>query len=815
MPENSQSLSLSQSQSKTPRSVLFEELLQQIESGIERLNVRTPSRNVIVENGTQRVLRSLASSRSALSKVENLAVAFLGDTGVGKSTLINAMLEAELLPTSSIRICTSGITRITNSDIDGYKIQVEYKSSEEWQSFVEFVDVVRRNALEDQKALETEALGEVQESDTPDKGEDLPHALKVDQTDRLIAVYGNETESFEGVFDFDQLQIPLELAGLMQNGVSHHHFLSVSECQDALAQLIAVPKARELREMRSRQSVTKGGQPWPLVKAVSIQGRFPGIPFSVDLVDLPGLNDPSPDRELTTKNFLLNAAMIVTVLPANRGVTKSTKDVLTSDAIVGNLALSSGSRAFCFVVTKADDLDTDQTEAEATANGISIEIAREQAFIQRIDELWEEASEKQSAIADELASHSTKDHQALAKHDLIAKAPVIVMAAETFLKLKVRDLKPETRAKLKTRDVTRTGIPTILEQLGVMYESVGPDYAVKREIIRTIDSLDQLRIDINNLLLSNNVGLKSSAFKQFSQFVRGRQEDLDDLLEGFDPGRYLRQSVKNLVDRLTGSRSDSVVNDIVESFSRTIRTGAMHGNTLRATVYRGGVWSGSSSGPKDLYANASRPIAQALQDELMSQYSQVVQNFEESFAILDEYFESFISESVNVLPGMTPDAEVIARILQVLQESRRSVAKATEFASSQLKNLFDQLLERIPREIELSIQQAMKPAIEAARLVRSAGSAAKMRELLEGGMWETADTVLAATTGILEVEFEKFERQFEAVTHESSKNFSETFTGFERLFVSQPLDEDVLLDLQSMANEIQDWLESCEGLITR
>ena len=59
----------------------------------------------------------------------------------------------------------------------------------------------------------------------------------------------------------------------------------------------------------------------------------------------------------------------------------------------------------------------------------------------------------------------------------------------------------------------------------------------------------------------------------------------------------------------------------------------------------------------------------------------------------------------------------------------------------------------------------------------------------------------------------RFEKQIEAVAIESSKNFLETFIGFERLFVSQPLNEDVLLALQEIKSECSQWLQVLQDLI--
>ena len=76
-------------------------------------------------------------------------IGVVGNTGAGKSSVINAMLDEErLVPTNCMRACTAVVTEISyNYDEEPYRAQVEFISSVEWQKELEtlFQDLLDSN----------------------------------------------------------------------------------------------------------------------------------------------------------------------------------------------------------------------------------------------------------------------------------------------------------------------------------------------------------------------------------------------------------------------------------------------------------------------------------------------------------------------------------------------------------------------------------------------------------------------------------------------------------------------------------------------
>ena len=63
-----------------------------------------------------------------LTTLPETIVAVVGDTGMGKSSLMNALLEhGDILPTSGLRACTSVVVEISNNTVDNqYRAEIEF-----------------------------------------------------------------------------------------------------------------------------------------------------------------------------------------------------------------------------------------------------------------------------------------------------------------------------------------------------------------------------------------------------------------------------------------------------------------------------------------------------------------------------------------------------------------------------------------------------------------------------------------------------------------------------------------------------------------
>ena len=68
------------------------------------------------------------------STLPQTVIAVVGDTGSGKSSLLNALLEhGNVLPTSGMRACTAVVVRVfSNESSDAFEADVEFLAEKEW-----------------------------------------------------------------------------------------------------------------------------------------------------------------------------------------------------------------------------------------------------------------------------------------------------------------------------------------------------------------------------------------------------------------------------------------------------------------------------------------------------------------------------------------------------------------------------------------------------------------------------------------------------------------------------------------------------------
>lgn len=126
-------------------------------------------------------------------------VALLGPTGAGKSTLINALLDAQLLPVNVAKICTASVTEVAYSEGPAYEATIEFVTEDEGRK--EFDTLA--GELADAEAL--------LDASSPAEGVGLDELSKAAR-EKIVALNRPENPSGLRLSDIPGLKLPLAVA---------------------------------------------------------------------------------------------------------------------------------------------------------------------------------------------------------------------------------------------------------------------------------------------------------------------------------------------------------------------------------------------------------------------------------------------------------------------------------------------------------------------------------------------------------------------------------------------------------------------------
>ncbi|KAI0600034.1 Dynamin family-domain-containing protein [Biscogniauxia sp. FL1348] len=290
------------------------------------------------------------------AKPTRTVVGVVGNTGAGKSSVINALLDEErLLPTNCIRACTASPTEISYnySEDPGerYRAEIEFISTQDWVRELEilFSDLLDSN-------------GEVsRESSNNDSDAGIAYA-------KLKAVYPAKTKDMLARTTPNDLANEPAVRGVLG---------SVKNLKDESAQNLyrRLQHYVDSREKSTGAEHKKRDLPmeyWPLIKVVRIYTKADALSTGAVLVDLPGVQDSNAARAAVAANYMKSCTGLWIVAPITRAVDDKTAKTLLGNTFKRQLKYDGTYSAVSFICSKTDDISI--TEA-ADSLGIEEEIS--------------------------------------------------------------------------------------------------------------------------------------------------------------------------------------------------------------------------------------------------------------------------------------------------------------------------------------------------------------------------------------------------------------------------------------------------------
>jgi GTPase SAR1 family protein len=248
-------------------------------------------------------------------------VVVAGDTGTGKSTLLNALLGYEILPTSCCRACTAAVI---DASWGAWGASVQFISEEEWMDACTAACAAQARA----------GPGNAPAADDP----------SIVDYQRVRAVYGTNGPALDDPASLLRHPMEAERIGRVVSLVPSGE----TDMDEGLATLVQ-PYVDSPDDANS-------GALWPLVKQVSLRGPFGVTVGGVRLCDVPGLHDSNAARNGVMRSFLEEADALLIVSSITRAVNDKGAKELMPLSLRTHLLEEGELGELAFVASKSDNL---------------------------------------------------------------------------------------------------------------------------------------------------------------------------------------------------------------------------------------------------------------------------------------------------------------------------------------------------------------------------------------------------------------------------------------------------------------------------
>ncbi|KAG8685886.1 hypothetical protein FRC08_012861 [Ceratobasidium sp. 394] len=271
-------------------------------------------------------------------------IAICGATGAGKSSLLNAVLDDNIVPTSGMRACTAVVAEIRYHSKPTITAKIEFLTLAEWKAEL----VVLLDDLVD----------------------------KDGKIKRLSDLRSDAGVAWHKVHAVYPLLTPEELVKMTPDEIiathldTQHILDSTCEVESANLEVFALEIAQYIDSKDQKRNKGKAKESlkadipalWPLVRLVRMCCNAEALSCGAVLVDLPGVADANLARSNIAKKYMKKCDRIWIVAPITRAVDDKTAKDLLGEAFRTQLMmgmLGDGNyddRMISFIATKTDDV---------------------------------------------------------------------------------------------------------------------------------------------------------------------------------------------------------------------------------------------------------------------------------------------------------------------------------------------------------------------------------------------------------------------------------------------------------------------------
>ncbi|KAH8883504.1 hypothetical protein GQ53DRAFT_699385 [Thozetella sp. PMI_491] len=316
----------------------FQDKLRDSKEGVSQLVELLSSSSL--HNDPDTMMKRLFKQAEDLSSFQSPAtrtVGFVGDSGVGKSSLINSLLDIKGLArtSNSGAACTCVVTEYHYHDQEDFLLEVEWFSEEEIDAqILELLSAYRFFHLAN---LSNEEKEEAEEKAT----------VAYDTFQAMFRHRLRDEGGKDFLLDNDETRILDVLAGWAAER---------NVAQETVTERIVSPQQCSTRLMALTSELISSEEPadWPFISKIRVFTNAHILSKGLILVDLPGLRDLNSARRKITERHLLKVDEILAICLIGRATTDQ------GVAAVFELARRARLSNIGIVCTKSDDIQANE-----------------------------------------------------------------------------------------------------------------------------------------------------------------------------------------------------------------------------------------------------------------------------------------------------------------------------------------------------------------------------------------------------------------------------------------------------------------------
>jgi hypothetical protein len=295
-------------------------------------------------------------------------IGVVGNTGAGKSSVINAMLDEErLVPTNCMRACTAVVTEISfnvsTEPSSRYRAEIEFVTHEEWEKEVTTL----------MKEFLTEAGG--LSRDVADENSNAGVAWA-----KFHSVYPQRTRDSLSECTVESLLAERSVLAVLGTTKQINTAYSTSfyqQLQRYVDSKEKVTKKGKDKDDKARKT-SSDMEHWPLIKVVRIYVKAQALSTGAVIVDLPGVHDSNAARAAVAQGYMKQCTGLWIVAPINRAVDDRAAKTLLGESFKRQLKYDGGFSNITFICSKTDDISI--TEA---VDSLQLEEELEELYTQQ------------------------------------------------------------------------------------------------------------------------------------------------------------------------------------------------------------------------------------------------------------------------------------------------------------------------------------------------------------------------------------------------------------------------------------------------